>query len=74
MKEKKRNEREKNQFSFLVRANHVNSKLRQHWSKKEGKIMNTNTSFCVQIEEKKRRVRREEKCASSFVDQTGCYF
>jgi hypothetical protein len=41
--------------------------------KKEGKIMNTNTSFCMQIEEEKKAFE-EKRCASSFVDQTGCYF
>jgi hypothetical protein len=44
--------------------------------KKEGKIMNTNTSFCMQIEEEEeeKKTFEEKRCASSFVDQTGCYF
>jgi len=44
--------------------------------------MNTNTSFCMQIEEEEEEKvysraeqrRGEKRCASSFVDQTGFYF
>jgi len=51
--------------------------------KKGRKIMNTNTSFCMQIEEEEEEEkvysraeqrRGEKRCASSFVDQTGFYF
>lgn len=83
MREEKYPRRKKNQFSSLAPANHVNSALQQHWSKKSRcrrrrrgrrrarrrKIMNTNTSFCMQIDEKKSLSKR---CASAFVDQIGC--
>lgn len=73
-KKEKKTKEKKNQFSFLVPANHVNSKLHQHWSKKRRKN-NEHEHLLLYANRRKKSVRREEKrCASSFVDQTGCYF